>query len=70
MKEEQEEEESPIKPSALYEDNAAKAEENKSSAYTLLGVGILGLVVVVLGMLGVLPIRLTGSFPCIWFTAL
>lgn len=60
LKEEQEEEESPIKPSALYEDNAAKAEENKSSAYTLLGVGILGLVVVVLGMLGVLPIRLSG----------
>lgn len=60
LKEEREEEESPIKPSALYEDNAAKAEENKSSAYTLLCVGILGLVVVFLGMFGILPIRLSG----------
>lgn len=58
MKDEKEEEESPIKPSALYENNASKAEENKSSAYTLLFVGIIGSILVFCGIFGILPIRL------------
>lgn len=55
------EEMTPIAPSALYENSEAKAEDNKMSAYTLLFVGITGMAVVVLGILGVLPFRLTGT---------
>lgn len=45
------------KPS-VYQNSATKAEENKSSAYTLLFVGILGMIVIALGLAGVLPIHL------------
>ncbi len=38
-----------------YRDSASQAEENKSSAYTLLVVGILGVAVVLLILTGVLP---------------
>lgn len=48
------------KPS-VYQNSAAKAEENKSSAYTLLFVGVLGMIVIVLGLAGVLPIHLGGN---------
>ena len=47
--------------STPYENSAAKAEDNKSSAYTLLLVGILGMLAVVLGIAGVLPIHLSGD---------
>ncbi len=47
--------------STPYENSAAKAEDNKSSAYTLLLVGILGMLAVVLGIAGVLPIHLSGT---------
>ncbi len=50
----------PGKPS-VYQDSATKAEENKSSAYTLLFVGVLGMIVIVLGLAGVLPIHLGGT---------
>lgn len=56
-----EEEETPVKPAALYENSAAKAEDNKSSAYTLLFVGIAGMAVIALGITGVLPIHLSGT---------
>lgn len=46
---------------APYEDSAAKAEDNRSSAYTLLIVGVVGMLVIVLGLAGALPIHLTGS---------
>lgn len=46
---------------AVYQDSATKAEENKSSAYTLLFVGVLGMIVIVLGLAGVLPIHLGGN---------
>lgn len=49
------------KPAAFYEDSASKAENNKSSAYTLLLAGIVGMVVIVLGMTGVLPFHLSGA---------
>lgn len=42
----------------VYEDSGKKAEEFKSGAYTLLVVGILGLVVLALLISGVLPVRL------------
>jgi len=48
------------KPS-VYQNSATKAEENRSSAYTLLFVGILGMIVIVLGLAGILPIRLGGN---------
>ena len=40
-----------------YTSNAKKAEDNKSAAYALLGVGVLGIVFVVLGFLDVLPFQ-------------
>ncbi len=43
----------------VYEDSAQKAEDNKSSAITLLGVGILGIIVLILAMAGVIPLRLS-----------
>lgn len=58
---EEREDKTPIAPSILYENSADRAAENKSSAYMLLIVGGLGLVVVALGIAGVLPFRLTGT---------
>ncbi|MCH5274374.1 MAG: hypothetical protein J1E65_00945 [Lachnospiraceae bacterium] len=55
------EEKTPIAPSALYENSAERAADNKSSAYMLLIVGGLGLLVIVLGIAGVLPFHLTGT---------
>lgn len=55
------EEKTPIAPSSLYENSADRAADNKSSAYMLLIVGGLGLLVIVLGIAGVLPFRLTGT---------
>lgn len=55
------EERTPIAPSSLYENSAERAADNKSSAYMLLIVGGLGLLVVALGIMGVLPFRLTGT---------
>jgi uncharacterized membrane protein len=45
----------------FYQDKKAKAEDFKSSAYTLLLVGVVGLVALVLINMGVLPIILVGS---------
>lgn len=45
----------PVKPK-LYESNAKKAEDNRSSAYSLFAVGILGLVLIVLVLTGVLKL--------------
>ena len=43
-----------------YVGNAEKAEDNRTSAYTLLGVGTAGLIVVILFFTGVIPTSLTG----------
>lgn len=48
-------------PAGLYQNNAQKAEDNRSSAYTLLCVGGVGLIVMILGMAGVLPIYLSAT---------
>lgn len=59
--EEEREEKTPVAPSTLYENSAERAADNKSSAYMLLIVGGLGLLVIVLGIAGVLPFKLTGT---------
>ncbi len=43
-----------------YENSAAKAEDNKSSAFTLLFVGVVGIIVIILGIADVLSIHLYG----------
>jgi len=48
--------------SSNYTSNAQKAEDNKSSAYALIGIGFLGLVFVVLGLTGVLPFNPNNKF--------
>lgn len=48
-------------PSAVYENSAAKAEDNKSSAYLLLLFGVAGIIIIILGIAGVLPIQLSGT---------
>ncbi len=45
----------------MYQDSAVRAEENRSSAWTLLFVGGVGLVVMILGIIGILPFQLTGT---------
>lgn len=45
----------------VYQDKRAKAEDYKSSAYTLLLVGMLGIIAFILMEAGVLPFRLAGS---------
>lgn len=47
---------------ALYQDSAERASDNRSSAWILLILGVLGLVVLVLGMLEILPIRFGNSY--------
>lgn len=48
----------PMKSGGVYQDSAAKAEDNKSSAYTLLFVGGVGIVVIALCMFGVIDLNL------------
>lgn len=45
-----------------YMNSAQKAEDNRSSAWVLLIVGVLGLAVVVLGSLGILPLRIGNPY--------
>lgn len=52
---------SSVKPVMPYQNNAAKAEDNKSSGYMLLIFGIIGMVIVVLGITGVLPFYMSGA---------
>lgn len=48
-------------PAGNYEDSAQKAEDNKSSGITLLGVGIFGMSFMILAMTGIIPLRLSAS---------
>lgn len=48
--------------SSLYQDSSQRADENRSSAWVLLAVGAVGLMVVVLGILGILPLRLGNPY--------
>ena len=58
---EEERKNSSMKPVMPYRNNASKAEDHKSSGYLLLLFGIIGMVIVVLGIAGVLPVHLSGA---------
>jgi uncharacterized membrane protein (DUF485 family) len=45
----------------VYQDKKAKAEDFKSSAYTLLFVGIIGIIALILINMGLLPIKFVGT---------
>ena len=45
-----------------YRDSQSSAEDNKSSGWVLLFIGIVGLVAVVLGMFGVIPFKFRNSY--------
>ncbi len=49
-------------PSSLYVDSKVRARENRSSAWALLVAGGLGLIVVVLGVAGILPLKLGNPY--------
>lgn len=51
-----------LRGSSLYQDSSQRADENRSSGWMLLILGILGLVLVVLGILEVLPLRLGNPY--------
>ena len=46
-----------------YMNSADRAEDNRSSAWTLLIVGGAGLLVIILGLLGIIPLPMTGFCP-------
>lgn len=46
----------------LYQDSAERAHENRSSAWLLLAVGSLGLLFIVLGIVGVIPIKFSNAY--------
>lgn len=46
--------------SGIYRNSAERAEDNKSSAWTLLSVGVVGIIVLVLVMIGLIPIHFYG----------
>lgn len=49
-------------PAGLYLNSSTRAEENRSSAWTLLLVGILGMLFVILGITGVLPVNIGNTY--------
>lgn len=55
---------SKTEPARVYINNEEMAEENRTSAYTLLGIGSIGLVIMILVFAGVIPfnLTLTGKF--------
>lgn len=52
----------PYRGSTLYQDSSQRANENRSSAWILLIVGVLGLVMVVLGVAEILPFKLGNPY--------
>ncbi len=46
----------------LYQDSSERASDNRSSAWVLLGLGTVGLVAVVLGVAGILPLHLGNPY--------
>ncbi len=50
-----------LSPSAVYQNNHTKIEENKASAFSLLFIGVIGAVVIVLSWLGKLPFAIGGT---------
>lgn len=58
---EEDEQQNTARYAGVYQDNAAKAEDNKSSAYTLLFVGGVGLIAIVLCMVGVIDLNMNST---------
>ncbi len=56
-------EEEPARPEPVhvYQNSAARAQDNRSSAYTLLIVGIVGFIIVLLVFVGIIPVYRSGS---------
>lgn len=48
--------------SLVYSSSSERAEENRSSAFTLIGVGAVGLIVMILGMFGIIPLKLGNAY--------
>ncbi|MCM1056181.1 MAG: hypothetical protein NC517_01020 [Firmicutes bacterium] len=46
----------------LYQDSSERASDNRSSAWVLLGLGTAGLIVMILGVTGILPLRLGNPY--------
>ena len=46
----------------LYQDSSERASDNRSSAWVLLGLGSAGLIAVILGVTGILPLRLGNPY--------
>lgn len=46
----------------LYQDSSEKASDNRSSAWVLLGLGAVGMIAVILGVAGVLPLQLGNPY--------
>lgn len=51
-----------IQSAALYQDSTERANENRSSAWILLIMGSVGLVVIVLGILGIIPLHFSNPY--------
>lgn len=51
-----------MSPAALYQDSTERANENRSSAWILMIMGGVGLLVVVLGILGVIPLHFSNPY--------
>lgn len=47
---------------SLYRDNAERASENRSSAWVLMAVGGLGIVVLIMGITGVIPLHFSNAY--------
>ena len=48
--------------SSLYQSSSQRADENRSSAWVLLVVGLLGITAVVLGIIGILPLKMANPY--------
>ena len=48
--------------SSRYEDSAERASDNRSSAWMLLIIGVIGIIVMILGVAGVLPLNMSRNF--------
>lgn len=46
----------------VYQNNTERAEENRSSAWALLAIGLLGIVVVVLGLMDMIPLHVSNPY--------
>lgn len=47
---------------SLYRDNAERASENRSSAWVLMAVGGVGILVLILGIMGVIPLHFSNAY--------